>query len=138
MHLRWHTVSLMAALLCVLMMGCSRWPDAEVSSTQHDKLLFEHAMSAVEQGRFGVANLTLQTLVNTYPDSEYASKAKELLEDPRHLLSEPSTEGDRLVREPRFRYYRFYMCCLSLLGVLTHTFAHTEPLFMAKEYLPAH
>ena len=82
-HRRWHTFSLMAALLCVLMMGCSRWPDAEVSSAQHDKLLFEHAMSAVEQGRYHVANLTLQTLINTYPDSQYVTKAKEVLDDPR-------------------------------------------------------
>ena len=82
-HRRWHTVSLMAALLCVLMMGCNRWPDGEVSSTPHDKLLFEHAMSAVEQGRYSVANLTLQTLINTYPDSEYVGKAKEALDDPR-------------------------------------------------------
>jgi hypothetical protein len=82
MHRWWHTASLVAALLCVLM-GCNAWPDAEVSSTQHDKLLFEHAMSAVEQGRYSVANLTLQTLINTYPDSEYASKAKEVLDDPR-------------------------------------------------------
>ena len=40
-------------------------------------------MSAVEQDRFTVANLTLQTLINTYPDSEYANKAKQVLEDPR-------------------------------------------------------
>ena len=73
----------MAALLCVLMMGCSSEPDAEVSSAQHDKLLFEHAMSAVEQGRYHVANLTLQTLINTYPDSEYFTRAKEVLDDPR-------------------------------------------------------
>lgn len=76
-------MSMVAALLCGLMMGCGRWPDPEVSSTQHDKLLFEHAMSALEQGRYRVANLTLQTLINTYPDSEYASKAKEMLDDPR-------------------------------------------------------
>jgi hypothetical protein len=31
------------------------------------------------QGRYGVANLTLQTLINTYPDSEYAGKADEVL-----------------------------------------------------------
>jgi len=83
MHRRWRTLSLVAALLCVLMMGCSRWPDAEVSSTQHDRLLFEYAMSALEQARYSVANLTLQTLINTYPDSEYATKAKEMLDDPR-------------------------------------------------------
>lgn len=83
MHRRWHTVSLMAALSCVFMTACVKWPDAEVSATQHDKLLFERATSAVEQGRFTVANLTLHTLINTYPDSEYASKAKQVLEDPR-------------------------------------------------------
>jgi hypothetical protein len=77
------TWSLLAASLCVLMTACIKWPDAEVSSTQHDKLLFERAMFAVEQHRFTVANLTLQTLINTYPDSEYASKAKQVLEDPR-------------------------------------------------------
>jgi hypothetical protein len=75
--------SLMAASLCVLMTACIKWPDAEVSSANHDKLLFERAMSAVEQHRFSVANLTLQTLLNTYPDSEYANKAKQVLEDPR-------------------------------------------------------
>jgi hypothetical protein len=83
MYRRWHTVSLVAAFLYLLMMGCGNWPDAEVSTTQHDKLLFDHAMSAVDQGRYGVANLTLQTLINTYPDSEYFSKAKEALDDPR-------------------------------------------------------
>jgi hypothetical protein len=83
MHRRWHTVALVAALLCVLMMGCSGWPDGEVSSAQHDKLLYEHAMSAVEQGRYSAANVILQILINTYPDSEYASKAKEVLDDPR-------------------------------------------------------
>jgi hypothetical protein len=48
-----------------------------------DEALFERAMSAVEQNRFPVASLSLQTLVNTYPNSEYASKAKSVLEDPR-------------------------------------------------------
>jgi hypothetical protein len=80
---RWQALSLMAASLCVLMTACIQLPDAKVGSTHHDKLLFERAMSAVEQGRFTVANLTLQTLINTYPDSEYASKAKQVLEDPR-------------------------------------------------------
>jgi hypothetical protein len=40
-------------------------------------------MSAVEQGRYSAANVILQILINTYPDSEYASKAKEVLDDPR-------------------------------------------------------
>jgi outer membrane protein assembly factor BamD (BamD/ComL family) len=69
----------MAASLCVLM-------TAYIKSTQRDKLGFERAMSAVEQHRFSVANLTLQTLFNPYPDSEYASKANQVLEDPRIAL----------------------------------------------------
>jgi hypothetical protein len=73
----------LGASLFVLMTSCIKWPNSDVSSTQHDKLIFETAMSAVEQERFTVANLTLQTLINTYPDSEYSSKAKEVLEDPR-------------------------------------------------------
>jgi len=52
-------------------------------SRRPDEALFDHAMSAVEQKRFSVANLSLQTLVNTYPNSEYASKAKSVLQDPR-------------------------------------------------------
>jgi hypothetical protein len=48
-------------------------PDFEEPSP----LLLERAMFDVDQHRFRVANLTLQTLINTYPESEYASKAKQ-------------------------------------------------------------
>jgi len=40
-------------------------------------------MDAAEHGKFDVAGLTLQTLVNTYPDSDYALKAEEAMQDPR-------------------------------------------------------
>jgi outer membrane protein assembly factor BamD len=73
---------MIALLLCGLT-ACLKWPNVEVSSEQPDRVLFEAAMSAVERDRFDVANLTLQTLVNTYPDSEYASKAKLVLRGPR-------------------------------------------------------
>jgi hypothetical protein len=46
-----------------------------------DKALYDRAIIAAAQRRFDVAHLTLQTLVNTYPDSEYAAKAKVLLQD---------------------------------------------------------
>jgi outer membrane protein assembly factor BamD (BamD/ComL family) len=75
-------IGLTAALLCGLT-SCAAWPSAEVSSKPHDKALFEKAMSAVQQKRYAVANLTLQTLVNTYPDSEYADRAKLILQDER-------------------------------------------------------
>jgi hypothetical protein len=81
-HQRWRALFLIAACSCALT-ACIQWPAGQVSSKDQPKLLYEKAVSAVERGRYEVANLTLQTLVNTYPDSEYAIKAQELLEDPR-------------------------------------------------------
>jgi len=82
MRQAWWAVSSMVALLCGLT-GCLKWPDAQVSSMHPDKELFERGISAVDDGRFAVASMTLQTLISTYPDSEFASKAKLVLEDPR-------------------------------------------------------
>jgi hypothetical protein len=48
-----------------------------------DEVLFKRGVAAMEGRRFDVAHLTLETLANTYPDSEYAPKAKLLLADPR-------------------------------------------------------
>src|ERR1035438_6566038 len=45
-------------------------------SSQPDKLLFDRAVHDLEHSRFEVARLTLQTMLNTYPDSEYLAKAK--------------------------------------------------------------
>ena len=67
---------------CGGLTGCLKWP-VENSSTQPDEVLFERGMSAVEDDRFDVAHIIFQTLINTYPDSEYASKAAVALEDPR-------------------------------------------------------
>jgi outer membrane protein assembly factor BamD len=43
---------------------------------QPDKVLFQKATNEITHGRYEVGRLTLQTLINTYPDSEYLSKAK--------------------------------------------------------------
>ncbi len=51
-------------------------PIANVSSAQPDKVLFDRAMDAMQHNRFDVARLTLQTMINTYPDSEYVARAK--------------------------------------------------------------
>src|SRR5881398_1964089 len=69
-------------LLCVLTLavGCTNKkvsnPLANVGSKQPDKVLFDRAMDALKHNRFDVARLTLQTLINTYPDSEYIARAK--------------------------------------------------------------
>lgn len=41
-----------------------------------DKVLFDRGTRAIQRGRHEIARLTLQTLINTYPDSEYLAKAK--------------------------------------------------------------
>ena len=51
-------------------------PLANVASKQPDKELYDKAMLAMKKGRFDVARLDLQTLLNTYPDSEYRMRAK--------------------------------------------------------------
>jgi outer membrane protein assembly factor BamD len=51
-------------------------PLAGVNSKQPDKELFDKAMLAIKKGRYDVARLDLQTMLNTYPDSEYRMRAK--------------------------------------------------------------
>jgi outer membrane protein assembly factor BamD len=51
-------------------------PIANIDSKQPDKVLFDRAMDALKHNRFDVARLTLQTLINTYPDSEFIARAK--------------------------------------------------------------
>ena len=51
-------------------------PLADIGSKQPDKVLFDKAMDAMRHNRFDVARLQLQTLINTYPDSEFIARAK--------------------------------------------------------------
>jgi len=51
-------------------------PLANVKSKQPDKELFDKAMIALKKGRYDVARLDLQTMLNTYPDSEFRMRAK--------------------------------------------------------------
>jgi outer membrane protein assembly factor BamD len=51
-------------------------PIAGIDSKQPDKVLFDRAMDALRKNRYDVARVTLQTLINTYPDSEYVARAK--------------------------------------------------------------
>jgi outer membrane protein assembly factor BamD len=51
-------------------------PLAGVDSKQPDKQLYDKAMLALKKGHYDVCRLDLQTLLNTYPDSEYQMRAK--------------------------------------------------------------
>ena len=80
---RWLLLAL-ASLLCVG--GCTlRRNPLETpiisNSQQPDKDLFDRAMDDLEHSRYTVSRLTLQTLINTYPDSEYIAKAKLAIAD---------------------------------------------------------
>jgi len=46
-----------------------------------DKQLFDKAQVAVKKGHFDVARLDLQTMLNTYPDSQYQMRAKLAIAD---------------------------------------------------------
>jgi outer membrane protein assembly factor BamD len=77
-----HRRSLIAGfgLLLAVTVGCTNKkannPLANVGSKQPDKVLFDKAMDAMKRNRFDVARITLQTLINTYPDSEFIARAK--------------------------------------------------------------
>ncbi|MDE1176592.1 MAG: outer membrane protein assembly factor BamD [Edaphobacter sp.] len=46
-----------------------------------DRQLYDKALAATKKGHFDVARLDLQTLLNTYPDSQYQMKAKLAIAD---------------------------------------------------------
>jgi outer membrane protein assembly factor BamD len=50
-------------------------------SEQPDKELFDRATDFIEHNKFTEARLLLQTLINTYPDSEYLAKSKLAIAD---------------------------------------------------------
>ncbi|HVO63275.1 MAG TPA: outer membrane protein assembly factor BamD [Terriglobales bacterium] len=68
------------AILLVLTAACTNKkvnnPLANVGSKQPDKVLFDRAMEQMKHNRFDQARMILQTLINTYPDSEYIARAK--------------------------------------------------------------
>ena len=51
------------------------------NSAAPDKVLYDRAMKDLKKGRHEVGRLTLQTLINTYPDSEYLADAKLAIAD---------------------------------------------------------
>jgi outer membrane protein assembly factor BamD len=69
------------ALVSALLAGCGfrrkQYENPITKDTeQPDKILFDKAIKDMEKGRYEVARLTLQTLMNTYDNSEYMAKSK--------------------------------------------------------------
>jgi len=76
---------LLVAMILLVVPGCvliKRQREVELDpGDQPDKILFEKAAREIDRSHFDVGRLTLQTLINTYPDSEYLSKAKLAIAD---------------------------------------------------------
>jgi outer membrane protein assembly factor BamD len=71
--------ALMLALTLGLLTSCvhKKYETPITKNTQQpDKVLFDQAMHDIEHGRYEVARISLQTLMNTYESSEYLAKAK--------------------------------------------------------------
>ena len=51
------------------------------NSAEPDKQLYEKSLDDIKRGRHEVGRLGMQTLINTYPDSEYLAKAKLAIAD---------------------------------------------------------
>ena len=56
-------------------------PLSNIDSKQPDKGLFDRAMESMKKGRFQESRTLLDTMINTYPDSEYIARAKLALGD---------------------------------------------------------
>lgn len=54
---------------------------SEDNTAAPDKVLYDRAMDDIKHGRHEVGRLSMQTLINTYPDSEYLAKAKLAIAD---------------------------------------------------------
>jgi outer membrane protein assembly factor BamD len=69
-------VSLLAGSLMLSSCGRKAAAASADSSAEPDKVLYETAMTEISKGKHEIGRLALQTLMNTYPDSEYLAKAK--------------------------------------------------------------
>lgn len=72
---RWLVIALL--LTVSGLSGCGKKvPVATSNIVELDRDLYDEAMKFLEKSRFTAARLTLQTLMNTYQESEYSPKAK--------------------------------------------------------------
>jgi outer membrane protein assembly factor BamD len=66
--------------LFLLLLSCGGKKVTENAPTSNiyepDRVLFDRAMRDLNKNKFTVGRLALQTLINTYPDSEYLERAK--------------------------------------------------------------
>src|SRR5271155_2356862 len=67
----------MGGLLASCGFHAKKYDDPITKDTkQPDKVLFDRAVNDIEHGRYEIARITLNTLINTYDQSEFLAKAK--------------------------------------------------------------
>lgn len=69
-------IPVLAAVLLGGCLGRKKPAPAAGTSAEPDKVLYDRASDDIKHGKYTVGRLNLQTLINTYPDSEYLAKAK--------------------------------------------------------------
>jgi len=65
--------------LFLLLLSCGKRAETKAPTSnldEPDRVLFERAMKDLEKARYTIARLDLQTLISTYPDSEFLAQAK--------------------------------------------------------------
>jgi outer membrane protein assembly factor BamD len=86
LHRSWFRDGIVLFALAGLTSSCAyhrkKYENPITKDTQQpDKVLFDKAIRDVERGRYEVARLTLNTLMNTYDQSEFMAKAKLAIAD---------------------------------------------------------
>jgi outer membrane protein assembly factor BamD len=86
MLLKQKQTALVLVSLMLLAWGCGfkrkKYDNPITKDTQQpDKVLFDRSVNDIEHGRYEVARLTLNTLINTYDTSEFLAKAKLAIAD---------------------------------------------------------
>jgi outer membrane protein assembly factor BamD len=81
----------MGATLLVGCLGKKTVAPVAGTSAEPDSVLYNKASNDIKHGRYSVGRLALQTLINTYPDSEFLAKAK--LEIAESYYREGGTAG---------------------------------------------
>jgi len=75
-HSRTIWIAVLAVTLLAGCLGKKKAAPIAGTSAEPDKVLYAKATEDIKHGKYTVGRLGLQTLINTYPDSEYLAKAK--------------------------------------------------------------
>jgi len=75
-------ITVLAGLLASCGFKRHKYDDPITKDTkQPDKVLYDRAINDIEHGRYEIARITLNTLINTYDQSEFMAKAKLAIAD---------------------------------------------------------